>query len=153
MKKIFLLIICSLCFFGCPIGEDTLPPGLSLSINKKQVDMINNYKVTVNESIEISGLITKGFFKNKPAVVLYVENYPKDSIILEGNPYEPLTSDKYLCIEPVLTNKRDGFVKVQMSFAEPGEYVIKVNGFTPNCTEVISMWGKIYYTYKFTVIE
>lgn len=152
-NRCFFYIFMIFLFTACPIGEDDSLPELSLSINKVQVDMLNNYKVAVDETIEIGGLIAKGFYLDKPAVILYIENYPKDIKILKGTRYEPLSTEKYLCIEPVLINKRDGLVKVQMSFSEPGEYIIKVNGFTPNCEKVFSMWGDIYYTYKFTVTE
>ena len=80
----------------------------------------------------------------------YIEDYPKNYEVLEGKIYEPLTTGKYLCVEPVL-NKNKEIMKIRMSFSETGEYTIKVNGFFFSMQEIGSAWNEDFYTYKILV--
>ena len=98
-------------------------------------------------------MIYRGFKNDKASITVYIEDYPENTTIVSGTLYEPLTTEKYLCIEPVLINKRDGLVKVQMSFSEPGEYVIKCNGFYSGSSRITQLYTQDFHTFTITVTE
>ena len=143
MKKLALfgILMFSLVLVSCPSGNYLLA-GLDVKISK--------FEVCVGEQIELDGIISNYAEFDKTGYIFYIEDYPKNYEVLEGKIYEPLTTGKYLCVEPVL-NKNKEIMKIRMSFSETGEYTIKVNGFFSNMQEIGSAWNEDFYTYKILV--
>jgi hypothetical protein len=129
MKKIILLsiLLFSFVLVSCPLCYSHLI-GFNVVLDK--------YEIFVGESIEIEATVENiSFIDGETSFIVYIENYPEDYEIIEGKLYEPLTTEKYLCIIPFQKAYRDGLVKVKISFQEKGEYTIKVNATSANIDE------------------
>ena len=145
MKKLALLGVLLLCLVlvSCPLDFSHLP-SLGVELDKDEV--------SVGETVKLLATINKAYINNETSLIFYIEDYPKDYEILKGTIYEKLTDEKYLCIIPAPSKGADGIVKVQMCFSEPGEYVLKVNGFASRkIQEVQGAWNEKFYTYKILV--
>lgn len=149
MKKLFIFfsILISFCYSSCIIPEDTLPPSLDLSIDK--------VNVSVNEEIQIVCIIDKIYNNEKTNFILYIENFPENTTIIEGTKFEPLSTDKYLCITPAYLEGNEGVIKFNISYSSPGKYTLSFNGCDNNLSTVENneMWNKDLYTYLITVTE
>ena len=86
MKKMFLLFFIISCLSSC-IFEEPYPPELDSSIN------IN--VIRVNEIIDYTGMIYRGFKNDKASITVYIEDYPENTTIVSGSLYEPLSTEKY----------------------------------------------------------
>ena len=144
MKKLALLGVLLLCLVlvSCP-SSTYLLIDMDFSINKNEV--------AVGEKIELVGLIHKSYMNGETDFVLYIENYPKEYQIIEGNLFEPFTSEKYLCIVPAHFYNDKGIVKVQMSFSEIGEYILRINGSGQNAQKLNGLWNDEKYVYTILV--
>ena len=102
MKKLALLGVLLLCLVlvSCPSGNYLLA-GLDVKISK--------FEVCVGEQIELDGIISNYAEFDKTGYIFYIEDYPKNYEVLEGKIYEPLTTGKYLCVEPVLNKNKEFF--------------------------------------------
>ena len=143
MKKLALfgILMFSLVLVSCPSGKYLLA-GLDVKISK--------FEVCVDEQIELDGIISNYAEFDETEYMFYIEDYPKNYEVLEGKIYEPLTTGKYLCVEPVLSKNKE-IMKLRMSFSEIGEYTIKVNGFFSNMQEIGSAWNEEFYSYTILV--
>lgn len=147
-KRIVLIFIPFLfLFISCPFPNDfSHMPELDVSFDKREV--------CVNEIIELSATIKNIYYKNgETTFLLYVENYPSNYQILSGTKYEPLSTEKYLCITPKQMATNKGYVDVQFEFPISGEYIIKVNGTSSTLDEIASAWNEDFYTYTIVVKE
>ena len=145
MKKLALLwgLLFSLVLVACPLDFSHLMT-LCVELDKKEIFL--------GEKIKLEATINNTYFQNGESnFVFYVENYPSNYQILKGKLYEPLTSEKKLCISPKYVNQKTGVVEIQMEFSEPGEYTIKVNGTGKDFQEIAEIWNDEKYVYTILV--
>ncbi len=149
MKKIVVLIFVPFLFFfiSCPIPLNfTITPSIGVDLDKQEV--------CINEPLELSAHITKLYFDRTTHAIVYIENYPSNYQILRGTKYEPLTTEKYLCISPEKLKNNEGMIKVLLSFQTAGEYSIKVNATSSRAQDLLQGWTKEEFsTYTIVVKE
>ncbi|MBE6351142.1 MAG: hypothetical protein E7062_10420 [Spirochaetaceae bacterium] len=146
MKKLALLGVLLLCLtlVSCPILNTPHLPGMNVEIDKLEV--------YTGETIELEGHINMRKLYSNTYSIIYIENYPENYKIEEGDLYPNLTDEKYLCIIPEEFGKNEGKIKVRMSFYEPGEYTLKTNATSSYVQEISYGWfNEEFFTYKILV--
>lgn len=146
MRKLILMVIClfTLCFSGC-FFENTLPESLDVKISKSEVK--------VGEQVDITGIVTKAYFKGQTDLPILFEGYPATYNIVEGKLYEPWTNESVLCIFPDLLERTNGIIKLNISFDKADEYKILINGCSIKDPKYTKLWHEEAYNYKITVTE
>lgn len=143
MKKfgcILIVLILSSCTPGI-VGW----PTLDVKFDKQDVSVNEkiNIKVTFDE-------ISDNAVKN---LILYVEDYPEDISIVNGQLCEEKTNEKFLCVIPEKFSSTKYRFDFQISFNTPGEYIIKINAASLSENQINPWFNEDNFSFKFIVNE